>query len=44
MNIYINDPELIKKLEAEAKKSDRSISYVVRERLNKSFNGKGVEK
>ena len=37
INIYINDPELIKKLKEEAKKSNRSLSYIVREKLNKAY-------
>jgi len=33
MNIYVNDPELIKKLKAEAKRRNRSLSFIVREKL-----------
>ena len=35
MNIYINDPELIKRIKALAKKSNRSVSYIIREILQR---------
>lgn len=38
MNIYINDDELVKNLKDEAKKTERSISYIVRLILKKFFN------
>ena len=37
MNIYLNDPELIKKIKAEAKKRNRSLSYIIREKLVQAY-------
>ena len=38
IDVYIGDrPELIEKLEKEAKKLDRSMSWVVRKALGKYF-------
>ncbi len=43
MNIYINaktDADLVKKIKEEARKDNRSESFIIRKRLRQAYEGK----